>query len=601
MALPATFPFPAERDKANNIKVRADHFDANMEFLINLISNSLSRFGANKMQGNIDANNKTFKNIATPIESGDVANKQYVDGLNQQLISRNPQLVPALLQLATQDETLAGAVTNKAVSPATLALAISSAISASATNLPYGFLGGFDLAFSNNTQITIGVGQATSSDNSRNIIGNFIANKDISTLWAPSNGESTVVGGRPSNVPLNPWSRYNVFAISTEPSPATHGTFTTADLSANVDNFKGVSDGFLRVVIDGVNKDYQNLDFSLIQSLNDIALVLKNAIDGADVNVVEGTLVFTSNATGATSTVNLATVPGGVGTDITTTTYLNIAAGTVENGQNYVYSVVDFGIDQGNNFSASNLLATTGTAYQAGFRNYRYIGYLVVGQNSTIVSITGANDETEFNKIRQYRGCCYADFPNILNKGINLGLNATNFYTMIPGYLPATSNVKLGIVNGVCYAYWGTDGIRRFMLPDTKLRDWLGGYYGVTNLTDSTTGQTVSAWNLPGLMENEAYRRTCNGSNAAQAQNIGTFQPSAAPNITGSAALWGAAVRYGNGAMNVAYNPQNSQVAQGGATGNSIGFNARLSSTVYTDGLSEIRVANFSQHTFVAY
>ena len=532
--LPANFPFPAERDKANNIKVRADHFDANMEFILAQISNSLSRFGANAMQGNINANNKTFKNLASPIEAGDAANKQYVDALITQIIQRNPQITPGLLQLATQDETLAGAVTNKAVSPATLALAISSAIAASATNLPYGFLGGFELSYLNNTQIMIGDGQATTSDNTRNMVTNFIANKDIATLWAPSNQTSEVVGGRPANVPLNVWSRYNIFAISTEPSPATHGTYTTANLVANVDNFKGVSDGFLRVVIDGVNYDYQNLDFSTITSLDDIALILKNAITGADINVNEDMLIFTSDATGATSTVNLATVPGGVGTDITTTTYLNISAGTVVNGQNYVYAVVDFGIDQGNNYSASNLLAVDGTAYAAGFRNYRYIGYLVVGQNNTIVSIQGANDEMEFNKIRGYRGCCYTDFPNIKGLGTNLGLNGTNFYTLVPGYLPATTNVKIGLVNGSYYAYWGTDGIRRFLLPDSKLYDWLGEAYGTTQLTDSTTGDTITARNLPPLMDNEAFRRTGNGSNSTQAAEIGTFQPSAAPNITGS-------------------------------------------------------------------
>lgn len=602
--LPANFPFPAERDKANNIKVRADHFDANMEFILAQISNSLSRFGANAMQGNINANNKTFKNLASPIEAGDAANKQYVDALITQIIQRNPQITPGLLQLATQDETLAGAVTNKAVSPATLALAISSAIAASATNLPYGFLGGFELSYLNNTQIMIGDGQATTSDNTRNMVTNFIANKDIATLWAPSNQTAEVVGGRPANVPLNVWSRYNIFAISTEPSPATHGTYTTANLAANVDNFKGVSDGFLRVVIDGVNYDYQNLDFSTITSLDDIALILKNAITGADINVNEDTLIFTSDATGATSTVNLATVPGGVGTDITTTSYLNISAGTVVNGQNYVYAVVDFGIDQGNNYSASNLLAVDGTAYAAGFRNYRYIGYLVVGQNNTIVSIQGANDETEFNKIRGYRGCCYTDFPNIKGLGTNLGLNGTNFYTLIPGYLPATANVKIGLVNGSYYAYWGTDGIRRFLLPDSKLYDWLGEDYGTTQLTDSTTGNTITARNLPPLMDNEAFRRTSNGSNVNQAAEIGTFQPSAAPNITGSMGVygqWNAMLGYYSGACTYT----TLDTIKTGSSGaydafRQMKFNASRCWSGYSD-VTELRVANLSCHTFIAY
>lgn len=619
MALPSAFPFPAERDKANNIKVRADHFDANMEYLISLIQNALSRFGANKMQGNIDANQHTFNNLPTPVDAGDAANKQYVDSLIQQIISRNPQLQPALLQLATQDETLAGAVTNKAVSPATLALAISSAISASTNNLPYGFLGGFDLSFSNNTQITIGSGQCTDSTNTRNMIVNWTANKDISTLWAPSNQTSAVVGGRPSSVPLNPWTRYNIFAISTEPTPATRGTFTTSNIIANVDNFKGVSDGFIRVVVDGINYDYQNLDFSLIANLDDVAQVLKDAITGVDINVNEEALVFTSGQTGATSSVNLATVPGGVGTDLSTTSYLDAANGTAVQGQNYVYAVVDFGIDQGNNYSASNLLAADGTAYAAGFRNYRYIGYVVVGLNNVIFSVTGAVEEAEFNKARQDRQCSMRDYMNITDKGNGNFLVATNFYSLAKGYFPCYREISLGIVNGQCYAYWGTDGIRRFMLPDTKMRDWLGGYYGKRTLTDNVTGQTISCWQLPDLWNSGNYRRGCGGN----ASGTGTWQDSGAPNITGS--IGGTTPQSGLIPNMCQYNQQvyapcagafyndsgyfnganylggGSAAQYGQVNGQRFILDASRSSAVYGRSPKEIRTKNLSCFMFIAY
>lgn len=494
--LPINFPFPAERDKANNIKVRADHFDANMEFLIGLINNALSRFGANKIQGNIDANNKTFKNLATPVESGDAATKQYADSLFNTIVQKNPLLTPALLQLATQDETLAGIVTGKAVSPATLALAVSSAISASATNLPYGFRGGFGLSYSNNVQITIGTGQCTSSDNTRNMITTFVANKDITTLWAPSDGASAVVGCRPAAVPINVWSRYNIFAISTEPQPATHGSFTTGDISANVDNFKGVSDGFVRVVVDSVNRDLTGLDFSTITTLEDIAAVIKNALTGADCNAVGNTLVITSNATGATSTINLATISGAVGTDITTTNLLNVSGGTATAGKNYVYSVVDFGIDQGNNYSASNLLAESDSAYKAGFRNYRYLGYLIVGANNQIISIKGANDEETFNKMRQ------SYLPDFCTIQPSVTPSATNFWTYQDAYFPCVGDISIGKVGNLCFAYWGTDGVRRFMLPDDslwkKLQNSAGqGIYGSVSITDSTSGASITTFNLP--------------------------------------------------------------------------------------------------------
>ena len=498
MPLPINFPFPAERDKENKIKVRADHFDANMEYLIAQISNGLSRFGANKMQGNIDANNKTFNNLATPVKEGDAANKQYVDALITQILSRDPLLTPALVQLATQDETLSGVVRNKAVSPATLALAISSAISAASSNVPYDYLGGFELAYENNTQISIGIGQAASSDNSRTLATQFLANKDILTLWEPSNGTSDVVGCKPENVTINLWSRYNIFVISTEPQPATRGSFTTADIAANIDAFKGVSSGDLRVVIDGAAQDVTGLDFSMITSIEDIAQILKLSIAGADVNAIDNTIVFTSTTTGATSTINLTTVPGGAGTDISGANYLNVAAGTVVNGENFVYSTVDFGIDEGADFGASNLLAQDSAAYAAGYRNYRYIGYLIVGNNNQIIKIVGVNEEEAFNRDRSYRLGDYVD-----NVQIRDTIDATNFFSVKPGYLPCTGQISIGYVSGNYYAYYGTDGIRRFMLPDgelynQKLQDSLGNaLFGSVDLTDSITGQSVVALKLP--------------------------------------------------------------------------------------------------------
>ena len=602
MPLPINFPFPAERDKENKIKVRADHFDANMEYLIAQISNGLSRFGANKMQGNIDANNKTFNNLATPVKEGDAANKQYVDALITQILSRDPLLTPALVQLATQDETLSGVVRNKAVSPATLALAISSAISAASSNVPYDYLGGFELAYENNTQISIGIGQAASSDNSRTLATQFLANKDILTLWEPSNGTSDVVGCKPENVTINLWSRYNIFVISTEPQPASRGSFTTADIAANIDAFKGVSSGDLRVVIDGAAQDVTGLDFSMITSIEDIAQILKLSIAGADVNAIDNTIVFTSTTTGATSTINLTTVPGGAGTDISGANYLNVASGTVVNGENFVYSTVDFGIDEGSDFGASNLLAQDGAAYAAGYRNYRYIGYFIVGNNNQIIKIVGANEEEAFNRDRSYRLGDYVD-----NVQIRETIDATNFFSVKPGHLPCTGQISIGYVSGNYYAYYGTDGVRRFMLPDgelynKKLQDSLGNaLFGSVDLTDSITGQSVVALKLPAFMENEAFRR-CTGGGFVESPNaseIGSLQTSGAPNIKGT--FWAKANSTATSGAFKSVSTADAPGWNGSHSQAQYSFNASLSSNVYQDGLLETRPTNYATYTFIAY
>ncbi len=57
---------------------------------------------------------------------------------------------------------------------------------------------------------------------------------------------------------------------------ATAGSLTTADISANVENFKTVTNGALNLTIDGLVTQISGLDFSSINTLADIVTVIQN-------------------------------------------------------------------------------------------------------------------------------------------------------------------------------------------------------------------------------------------------------------------------------------------------------------------------------------
>lgn len=110
----------------------------------------------------------------------------------------------------------------------------------------------------------------------------------------------------------------------------TSGSAVTEDISKNIDNFKTVSDGSLSINIDGAKKDISNLNFTEIEDLEDIAQVLSNNITGCTIEVLENTIVFTSDTTGATSTITLE--DGTEGTNINGANYLDGANATVTTG-----------------------------------------------------------------------------------------------------------------------------------------------------------------------------------------------------------------------------------------------------------------------------
>lgn len=102
---------------------------------------------------------------------------------------------------------------------------------------------------------------------------------------------------------------------------ATAGKAVTKDISANINNFKSITNGALKVNVDGTDRTASSLNFSSITDLDDIAGVLDTALSTyCTVEAIGNTIVFTSKTTGTSSSVALE----------------DAASGTNINGANYL-------------------------------------------------------------------------------------------------------------------------------------------------------------------------------------------------------------------------------------------------------------------------
>lgn len=111
---------------------------------------------------------------------------------------------------------------------------------------------------------------------------------------------------------------------------ATAGDFATLDVSANLSNFQSVTDGSLRVVLNGVNRDLTGLNFTNVVTLDDIAAIIGNALVDVSVSQDAGVFTFASKKVGASSAVTLGSV--GSGTDLSAAGYFDQATGTATAG-----------------------------------------------------------------------------------------------------------------------------------------------------------------------------------------------------------------------------------------------------------------------------
>lgn len=117
---------------------------------------------------------------------------------------------------------------------------------------------------------------------------------------------------------------------------ATAGTLTTADLTANIEAFKTVKNGAINLTIDGVPTLIEGLDFSSVQRVGDIVLILQGQNPDVNIEAVNNTIVFTSRRYGTEGGVTISAVsePAEGVTDLYAEGYLNGATATVAEGVN---------------------------------------------------------------------------------------------------------------------------------------------------------------------------------------------------------------------------------------------------------------------------
>lgn len=148
----------------------------------------------------------------------------------------------------------------------------------------------------------------------------------------------------------------NLYIFPFAGSNATAATFTTGTIAAaNITAFQGVTDGSLDITIDGNNHKIEGLDFSGIKNLADVAIILKKLNLDINIEVDDGTLIFTSRHAGADSGVSLNTISDAGVVDISGSSYLNATAGTAVAGQ-----------DAGGTPLSDAVAAALGTVYFGG-------------------------------------------------------------------------------------------------------------------------------------------------------------------------------------------------------------------------------------------
>lgn len=123
---------------------------------------------------------------------------------------------------------------------------------------------------------------------------------------------------------------------STVVTPATAGTLTTANLSANLSSLIAVTDGNLTMTVDGNEVALTGIDLSSATTLADVAELIQAQTDAVTVQADGNSLVFTSTTTGTGSSVMLDETVDGAGTDLYGASYLNGATADSVDGENAV-------------------------------------------------------------------------------------------------------------------------------------------------------------------------------------------------------------------------------------------------------------------------
>lgn len=112
------------------------------------------------------------------------------------------------------------------------------------------------------------------------------------------------------------------------------GSFVTDDISANLTNFQGLSNGALSITIDGTTSIVTGLDFTTAKTMEDVVTILKNKNLDVDITLNSGAIEFTSRRTGTSSAITINVVTEANVVDIGGALYLDATNGNTTTGVN---------------------------------------------------------------------------------------------------------------------------------------------------------------------------------------------------------------------------------------------------------------------------
>ena len=112
------------------------------------------------------------------------------------------------------------------------------------------------------------------------------------------------------------------------------GNFVGANITVNLAGLQAVANGDIRVVLNGNNIDLTDLDFTNASSFADIATILQRRLTDVIVTSKITGFDLDSKKVGTASTITLAQLPAGTGTDLSVAGLFNVAGGTPTAGGN---------------------------------------------------------------------------------------------------------------------------------------------------------------------------------------------------------------------------------------------------------------------------
>lgn len=127
---------------------------------------------------------------------------------------------------------------------------------------------------------------------------------------------------------------------------ATPGDLQTADLSTTLAAILAVTNGDIRFTINAVNYDLTLLNFSNATTWAEIATILQARLVNATVEAITNGFKVTSKKVGTSSTVAIAAIPGGTGTNLYGASYFKGASASAAGGANMIGETLEEAIER---------------------------------------------------------------------------------------------------------------------------------------------------------------------------------------------------------------------------------------------------------------